>query len=445
MERKCPLSTKLLIEKTSIFTKYAVLDDKKLKYIKIIKRNMIKYDEIYLGKIIKKNLVMKGYIVDILGEEVFLVTNENLPIGEKVLVKIEREEEKGKRARASLDISISNKYAVILGAEKGFAFSKKIDESDRALLTQEYAEFNTEEYGILLRTDIINQDTKEVKVEIRKLIEKYKEIKFSSSLGLKYSPYDEKILSDILTKHSVYKIEVNDKDLYNKLKKIYSKSYEVEYNDIFLFNHNGVNFDELLQSEKNFETFKLTFNYLEALILIDVDSGYIKKDKERDAKIFEINKNAFLKILDIISLYELGGVIIVDFISLNNKLKNKLNDFVEKTLKSVYNSDRKFFASKLTESCLLEIIVEKRNKNLVFALSQKCEKCGGSGLLPNKDIILDDFEIMLQSYLSANEDKKKIDLELPVDYLAIEPNIRDITKKYNLGININYTKNIKIK
>lgn len=439
------MSTKLLIEKTLIFTKYAVVEDRKLKYIKFVKNNMLKYDEIYLGKIIKKNPVMKGYIIDILGEEVYLTTEKNLPVGEKILVKIEREEEKDKRARASLDISIANRYAVILGNEKGFVFSKKLDEKDKDFIKKEYEKFEAEEYGILFRTDIINIDPKEAKAEIKKLLEEYKAIKTSSTFGLKYSNYDsEKIVAGILEQYKIDEIKIDSKDLYTSLKKNF-KSYDIKYDGIFLFNHNGINYNEFIQPEKNYKEFKLTINYLEALILIDVDSGYIKKDKERDAKIFEINKNAFLSILDIINLYNLGGVIVVDFISLNNKLKNKLNDFIEKTLKTVYNNDRKIFTNRLSDSCLLEIIVEKRNKNLVFLLSQKCDKCGGSGLIPSKDIILDDFEIILKSYLSSNEDKKEIDVELPYDYSAMETEIKDIAKQYNLDISINYTKNIRIK
>lgn len=442
------MSSKLLIEKSCVYTKYAILNSNKLKYIKIISNDKyFKLDEIYLAKVIKKNKNMNSLISEVYGKEIFVSTKNNIPVGDKILVRIQREEEKTKKARATMDISISNDCFVIIQNEKGIIFSKKIIDKEKIkLLEKNLNVFSSNEYGILVRTESINKEVNELEISLKKLIKEYNDILCTQKEGLVYSPYaNEYFIKKLIKKFSVDEIKVNDKELYESLRKKFINQCEIKYDDIFLFNHNNINLEEMIKISYVYDDFDLKINYLEALTVFDVNSGYMKNNREKELKILEINKAAFIETLNIINLLEIGGIILIDFISMKENEKNKFNNFIENFIKNIYNIDRKISFSKLSDSCLLEIILEKKSQNIVDFLSCECDKCFGRGLVLKNEAILDDIEIRLQSYLANSNEIDSLDIHVNKELMFKKDFIDYLEERYSIKINFIYNNENAIK
>lgn len=401
-ERNFVLYKRLLVECSAQYDKFAVTDaQKKLYYLQIVpKDNTPKLDQIYLGKVLHYNAAMKSAIVDIGGQEVFLPSHHKLSVGALQPLQIIREAAKGKKAKATEDITIGGEYVVLIKNEKRVILSKKNRKNPKAQeLAQKLEPIYASDFGILLRSRSTIDDFPAVQKEIERL-KKVLENLNGQSPGLKYDPYDKE--SEILylsEQFAVREILCNEESLFRNLrKKFLHQDTEIKYDPFFLFDKNEIRLSKLMKRDHVFEEFSLSINYTEALCVMDVNSGYMRQDSIRENKILQINQQAFLKVLELLDLLNIGGIVLIDFISMEKIEQNKLKDFIEKNLKNHYNNrDRKIIGHSMANSSLFELVIKKEDRDLVHTLSQECIFCKGTGLLPNEKVLLDAFEINLQS------------------------------------------------
>lgn len=431
-------SSRLLIEKTSLYSKYAVINKGKLEFIRIqSKDNTPKIDEIYCGIVLKYNPIMKAAIIDIGQYEVFLPSSEPLREGTSIIVQITREPEKEKRAKASKDITLGGNYVVLIQGDQRVIISKKrINDKDSILLKEKIELNHQDNFGILIRSKAKLEDFQKIQLEINKLktiIDSFDQ----TVAGLLYNPFDEnQLIEQLVYEFDLQEVITNHRDTYDLLRKnkeFSNKSFLLE--PIFLFNRNYVNLERMLNQTFDFEEFSLSINHLEALCVVDVNSSYQKQDMLQEKKILQINKLAYLKILKILNLFGIGGIIVVDFVSMKRNTLKQMDDFIhEHTKKLSGNSKTSTF--QLTSGGYLQMIREKNQQNIITALSKPCNYCNGSGHLLKDDLILDDFELSLQAKL-MDEITSFLDIIVPRHYDDEMINkISTIASSYKIHYNI---------
>lgn len=432
------MNNKLLIEKTDLFDKYAVLDkNEKVIYLDIVKKERdIRLNDIYLGRIKKINKIMNSALVNIGNDDVYLnIKNRKFTEGQEVYIQIKREKEKHKKPVADTDISISSKYIVLIYEESFVSFSKKIVENNRIKDLKYFLEKKYKgKFGILVRTDAENLSIEDIDNEIESLSRKFESI-FTPTIGLKYTEKEDiNQIDKISTKFCIEKILCNDNDYIKQLKKTF-KNIDFEYHYGFLFNRKGIDFNKLLNSEFVYENFNIKINYLEALIVFDINSGYIHNNKQRYEKIYEINLLAFEEILKIIYILKIGGIVIIDFITMDSKNSNKLFNYIENNIKKIYNINRKVKTCKMSTSSLLEIVIQKNDRSIIDSISKKCHLCDGNGIRLNDELLLDDF------YLKISEvvDKEiKYIVKIPYIFSHLENKIEKILLDSGIEFEINF-------
>jgi ribonuclease G len=140
----------------------------------------------------------------------------------------------------------------------------------------------------------------------------------------------------------------------------------------------------------------IVINQTEALVAIDVNTGkFVGKSSRLEDTIFKTNVDAIQEIVRQIRLRDLGGIIVVDFIDMDER-KNRHK--VMATLEEALRTDRS--PSKMlsfNEFGLVAITRKRVRQSLERTLGQPCPHCTGSGFVKSA------FTICCEIYTEAKK------------------------------------------
>lgn len=333
---------------------------------------------IYLGKVENVLLGMQAAFVDIGKEKNTFIHirdiipkasnetgNKNEPLnkhniknyiktGMPILVQIKKDATSKKGARVSTHINLSGRYAVLMPNSNFITISKKIEkETEKNRLLKIVKEIVPQNYGIIIRTSAEEKSEEEIKRDINNLIitwqeivNKYEKAKkrttFTPQLIYKNQGIIEKLIIDLIDQ-DLSKVIVNDKKTYENIKKVLEKiALETDVKVELKKEKNILNIYEIQEQLEKANNRKIwlkcggfiTIDKTEALTAIDVNSGKYVGTKDLEKTIFTVNKEATIEITKQIRLRDIGGIIIIDYIDMENKEdKAKILEILEENLK----------------------------------------------------------------------------------------------------------------
>jgi ribonuclease G len=131
----------------------------------------------------------------------------------------------------------------------------------------------------------------------------------------------------------------------------------------------------------------IVINQTEALVAIDVNTGkFVGKSNRLEDTIVKVNTDAIKEIVRQIRLRDLGGIIVVDFIDMDDR-KNRQK--VMQTLEEAMRADRAPYKILQFNDFGLVAITRKRVKqSLERTLCTPCPYCEGSGFIKNAQTIV---------------------------------------------------------
>ena len=133
----------------------------------------------------------------------------------------------------------------------------------------------------------------------------------------------------------------------------------------------------------------IVINQTEALVAIDVNTGKYVGKKNLEETVFRTNLEAAKEIVRQIRLRDLGGIIVLDFIDMED-LANRERLF--EALENEIRKDRsKTKILQISEFGLIEMTRKRVRQSLERSLTQACPYCGGSGRIKSNTTIA--FEI----------------------------------------------------
>lgn len=333
---------------------------------------------IYLGKVENVLLGMQAAFVDIGKEKNTFIHirdiipkasnetgNKNEPLnkhniknyiktGMPILVQIKKDVTSKKGARVSTHINLSGRYAVLMPNSNFITISKKIEkETEKNRLLKIVKEIVPQNYGIIIRTSAEEKSEEEIKRDINNLIitwqeivNKYEKVKkqttFTPQLIYKNQGIIEKLIIDLIDQ-DLSKVIVNDEKTYENIKKVLEKiALETDVKVELKKEKNILNIYEIQEQLEKANNRKIwlkcggfiTIDKTEALTAIDVNSGKYVGTKDLEKTIFTVNKEATIEITKQIRLRDIGGIIIIDYIDMENKEdKAKILEILEENLK----------------------------------------------------------------------------------------------------------------
>ena len=259
-----------------------------------------------------------------------------LKIGMPILVQVKKDSTNKKGARISTHLSIPGRFSVIMPNENFITISQKINNEEERKRLKEIVKKNIPEgYGAIIRTSAESKKEEEIIEDLKKNIAKYEkiqkeykeEIQKSKNIEAKLLYESEGIIQKLLIDlmdQGLYRIVTNDKETYD----IINKKLKEEKVDIKLEVEDNLiekyNLEKQLEELSNRKIWLkcggfITIDKTEALTAIDVNSGKYTGKKDLEQTIFTVNKEATVEIAKQLRLRDIGGIIIIDYIDMQDK------------------------------------------------------------------------------------------------------------------------------
>lgn len=270
--------------------------------------------------------------IDVAKEELVIdkKMSEILKTGDKLLVQVRKEPSEKKGARVSTHITLPGNYVVLMPKTNIITVSQKIeDSSEIERLKNIVKSILPKDFGVIIRTDAENLNETILKNDINEVLNKWyeieKEYNENDNIGIIYDDHDVvyKAVRDMVNKNTK-KIFTNDKEIYEKVKKVATiKNVVVEYIETDdLYKKFG-----LITELENVENRKvwlkcggyIAIDKTEALTAIDVNSGKYVGNTNLEQTALSVNAEAAIEIMHQIRLKDIGGIVIIDYIDLENK------------------------------------------------------------------------------------------------------------------------------
>jgi ribonuclease E len=153
------------------------------------------------------------------------------------------------------------------------------------------------------------------------------------------------------------------------------------YRDIHpIFARTGIEaqLDKMLQPQVTLKSGGyIIINQTEALVAIDVNSGRSTKEHSIEDTALHTNLEAATEVARQLRLRDLAGLIVIDFIDMEEKRNNRA---VEKKLKEALKDDRaRIQVGRISHFGLLEMSRQRIRASVLESTTQVCEHCGGTG------------------------------------------------------------------
>lgn len=289
---------------------------------------------------------------------------------QKVLVQVKKDSNSTKGARVSTNIQVPGRFVVILPENDFITISQKIEneqERNRLIKIVENVK-QTKKIGIIIRTAAENKEEKEIKKDIENTLKELENIQ--KKLGdssekipkiiKKSDTILEKILLD-LADNKLEKIYTNNKELQEEIEQILKRIQEDTIIKIELVKTDLENkYDLSTQIEKlsNRKVWLkcggfITIDKTEALTAIDVNSGKFTGKENLEKTALKVNKEASIEIAKQLRLRDIGGIIIIDYIDMNEE--NSKKEIMEILKKNLKEDRAKTQVMDFTKLSLLEI------------------------------------------------------------------------------------------
>jgi ribonuclease G len=281
--------------------------------------------------------------------------NDLLKPGQEILVQIAKEPIAKKGARITSHIALPGRFLVFMPTVNHTGVSRKIssDEERRRLKSILLSEKGDATGGFIVRTAADGASEEELRNDLRFLIHLWNDIKMrsesSKSPALIYHDLSlvERILRDQVT-DNFSAIWVDTEQEYERVLRFLQRfqpslvrRVKLYTKETPLFEHFGVTqeIDKALKAKVWLKSGgSIVINQTEALVAIDINTGkYVGKTARLEDTILKTNLDAIPEIVRQIRLRDLGGIIVIDFIDMDER-KNRAK--VLQALEDAMRSDR---------------------------------------------------------------------------------------------------------
>jgi len=339
--------------------------------------------------------------------------------GQDILIQITKEPVNNKGVRVTSSVSLPGRFCVLLPFDNKVGVSKRIsDYRERRRLRHIARGILPENFGLIIRTVARNQTEESLRDDMNTLIKTWeqiqKNIKTEEPPSLIHQDLNttSSVIRDLFTT-DVSKVFIDSKKLYKQIKNYVEVVQPGLADKIELFRSNNAIFDSF-KVEEQIKTLMgrkvmlpsggyLIIEHTEAMVVIDVNSGRYAKSKEQELNSLKTDLEASREIARQLRLRDIGGIIVIDFIDLEDE-KNRKKIFDE--LKKEFRKDRaKVSILPMSDFGLVQITRQRIRQNIMQAMKEVCPYCLGTGLLTKHSHIVYDLEGWIQKFKKISNER----------------------------------------
>jgi len=387
----------IFIERQEGILRIAIKENSKLRECFIEEES----DEVFAGQIYKgvvKNIVpaIKSAFVDIgLKKNAYMYLdtkfrNTGVKKGDELIVEVVKEELGSKGAKVTNAISLRGRYSVLQTLSRELTFSKKI-ESPEFKEAVSRGIVKPRDVGVMIRTNAVNVGIDVLNEEIGRLNAKYRELVKKAEHNLKpgllfdYGGILGRVLRDKVDE-GTSRIYVDSREDYEFIGGFLAENADVKAERVYhedertLLDYYGIEKEIMgLRHHKVYLSCggHIVIDRTEAMYVIDVNSGKNVKGTSIEKTVHQTNVQAAAETARQIRLRNLSGIIVVDFIDMDN---SKHRQDVLDTLRGGFSDDKsKTTVYGFTELNLVQIARRRTGKPISEYIEEQCGQCCGSG------------------------------------------------------------------
>ncbi len=338
---------------------------------------------------------------------------------QEILVQVGKEPIGTKGPRVTTCITLPGRYVVYLPTASNIGVSRRIESAEERQRLREIAEAIRAdvEGGFIIRTSAEGKSEKDFAAEIQYLVDQWKRIVkraedlSAPSLVHKEHSFIIRVIRDSFTTE-VTQVVIDSKEQYQDAIDYLSSSGSELRSQVKLYNKSAPIFEsygidkELKKALGEKIWLKcgghLIIQQTEAMVSIDVNTGKFVGKKDPDNTILSANLEAVEEVVRQIRLRDLGGIIVIDFIDMDDPEHRRM---VYKLLQQALDKDRaRTNLLHISELGLVEMTRQRTRPSLATVLTESCPYCDGHGAVLSTDTITID---LLRSVKKAHRKSRK--------------------------------------
>lgn len=314
-----------------------------------------------------------------------------------ILVQVVKEERGNKGAALTTYLSLAGRYCVLMpNTARGGGISRKItDSGDRRRLKDMVKEIEVPQgMGLIVRTAGAQRTKTEIKRDYDYLLRLWESVR---DLTLKSQApalvYEEgslvkRAIRDLYTK-DVDEVIVEGDDAYREVKDFMKMLMPSHAKNVKPYKDSRPLFSRY-QAESQLDALYsptvtlpsggyMVINQTEALVSVDINSGKATREHNIEDTAYKTNLEASDEIARQLRLRDLAGLVVIDFIDMEEKRNNRN---VERRLKDALKNDRaRIQVGHISHFGLLEMSRQRLRPGLLEGSSRTCPHCEGRGIV----------------------------------------------------------------
>lgn len=344
-----------------------------------------------------------------------------LKIGQELLVQVIKGSHSTKGARVSTRLSLPGRYLVLMPEGDHMGVSRKIEEArERDRLKRIGEAIRPQGCGLIIRTEAEDKTEQELRQDMDFLVKTWRQIQ-ETAKQVK-APHlvqaDLTLLSKTIRDvfgSDVDKLVIDDPAEYEKANELLErispklKSRIHLYDGILpVFDKYGIEneCERLLRRKVNLRSGgSIIVEETEALTVVDINSSKATGSSSLTETILKTNLEAADEIARQLRLRDIGGIIVIDFIDMNNARDKQA---VIKALETALKRDRaRTKISNISPLGLVEMTRKRTGETLTSFITDECPYCKGRGHLASAESVSFQLERALRRHVNQPQNTRR--------------------------------------
>ncbi len=374
--------------------------------------------------------------------------------GEDILVQVVKDPFAEKGARLTSYASIPGRYLVYFPNGQRVGISRRIrDRRVRSRLREAVRRYKSPHAGLIIRTLAEEARPEDLRAEYEGLEAIWNETRARAEAAKAPAVvYEEPSIGVKLVRDQfgadVDRMIVDNEEAYREITEYLGRvapaikrRVELYKGDVPLLEQTGVEAELERVFQKRIWLKSggfITIDQTEAMVAIDVNTGRSAREDDPERLILQTNLEAAAEIARQIRLRDLAGLLIIDFIDMED-VKNTEQVIAE--LKLHLSNDRaKADYSKMSRFGLLEMTRERTRPGMMYAMHETCPTCKGTGRVRSRAEVAMKIERQIITRLAKLRGRRLRILAAPpmTDFLTTEwyERLSEFARRYELAIDV---------
>ncbi|HEX3328212.1 MAG TPA: Rne/Rng family ribonuclease [Actinomycetota bacterium] len=314
--------------------------------------------------------------------------------GQSILVQVSKAPMHSKGARLTAAVSIPGRHLVLVPHGKTVGVSRRLPDAERNRLRTIAARIRPDDHGLIVRTAAQSADEVELERDLARLLATWEDIDrraaASTAPALIYQEpeLELRVIRDLFNR-DVVRCVVDDRELESKLR-VYVRSMSPDLDSrLELYAGELPIFEEFRVAEQIRKSLDrkvwlpsgghIVMDRTEAMTVIDVNTGKFVGKSNLEETVFRTNREAAVEIGRQLRLRDIGGIIVIDFIDMEDAGNR---DELIKVFRNELLRDRtRTQVFDISPLGLVQMTRKNVSAGIVEAFSVRCPTCEGRGIL----------------------------------------------------------------